>query len=94
MSLREEFVHLARAEGANVRAVCRRVGISPKTGYKWLGRFAAAGRAGLAEQSRRPQRSPHQTAATVEAQVMAARQASPRGPPVWGRWGEAAPLSA
>ncbi len=52
MSLREEFVLLARQESANRRDLCRRFGISPQTGYKWLERYAERGRAGLAEQSR------------------------------------------
>src|SRR5438270_502370 len=42
MSLRSEFVALARAAGANVRQLCRRFGVSPKTGYKWLARYALA----------------------------------------------------
>ena len=41
MSQREEFVVLASAEGANVSALCGRFGVSRKTGYKWLSRFAA-----------------------------------------------------
>ncbi len=36
MSLREEFVKLAMQAGANRRELCRRFGIAPKTGYKWL----------------------------------------------------------
>ena len=32
MSLREEFVCLAKQEGANRRELCRRFGISPQTG--------------------------------------------------------------
>ena len=31
-----EFVTLARQPGANRRALCRRFGIAPATGYKWL----------------------------------------------------------
>jgi transposase InsO family protein len=80
MSLRQEFVTLASAEGANVRALCRRYGISPKTGYKWLGRAREAGVAGLVERSRRPQVSPRRTAAEVEARVLAVRDAHPH----WG----------
>lgn len=34
MSSRKEFVLLARQEGVNFRGLCRRFGISPKTGYK------------------------------------------------------------
>lgn len=51
MSLREEFVALARQEGANRRELCRRFGISPQTGYKWLARIATLGAAGPGETS-------------------------------------------
>ena len=37
MDLRLEFVMLAEQPGSNVSALCRRFGISRKTGYKWLG---------------------------------------------------------
>ncbi|MDR6233145.1 transposase-like protein [Pseudomonas psychrotolerans] len=56
MELREEFVGLAQQTGANVRLLCRRFGISPTTGYKWLAR-ARAGEA-LTDRSRRPATSP------------------------------------
>ena len=36
MSQREEFVVLASVEGANVSELCRRFGVSRKTGYKSL----------------------------------------------------------
>ncbi|MDF9432876.1 IS481 family transposase, partial [Cupriavidus gilardii] len=35
---REEFVGLARRADANIAQLCRRFGISRKTGYKWLNR--------------------------------------------------------
>ena len=38
MSLRTEFVLFASQDGANIR-LCRRYGISPATGYKWLRRW-------------------------------------------------------
>ena len=41
MDERREFVRLAMQEGANRRELCRRFGIHPDTGYKWLGRWAA-----------------------------------------------------
>jgi transposase InsO family protein len=74
MSLRLEFASLASQEGANVRELCRRYGISPKTGYKWLGRYRQEGQAGLVDRSRRPRRSPKQTSGEVEAAVVAVRQ--------------------
>ena len=55
MSQRAEFVVLATAAGANVSELCRRFGVSRKTGDKWLSRYAAEGTAGLVDQSRRPE---------------------------------------
>ena len=80
MSRRAEFVQLARAEGAAMAALCRRFGISRKTGYKWLQRYQSTGAAGLADQSRRPRNSPAQTPAAVEEAVLQLRQAHP----TWG----------
>jgi transposase InsO family protein len=75
MSLRQEFVELARQEGAPIRALCRAYGISPKTAYKWLGRYqAAAGdAASLQDQSRRPVSSPARSADDVERAVIELR---------------------
>lgn len=80
MSLREELMVLACAEGANRRELFRRFGISPKTGYKWLKRFAESGREGLQERSRRPRHSPRRSALDLEQQVVALR----RERPDWG----------
>jgi transposase InsO family protein len=76
MDQREEFVRLALAPGANRRELCRRFGISRSKGYKWLARYAAQGRDGLANRSRRPHSSPVRTAAAVETQVLRIRAAS------------------
>ena len=54
MSSRNEFVVLAHAPGANIRQLCRRFGISSRTAYKWLARYADAGAEGLPDRSRRP----------------------------------------
>ena len=78
--LRQEFVMLASVEGANVRALCRRYTISPKTGYKWLARYRRQGRAGVTDRSRRPHRSPTRTLPALEQAVLAVRAAHP----VWG----------
>src|SRR6202521_4767920 len=73
---REEFVRLALAPGVNQRELCRRFGISRSKGYKWLERYAAEGRAGLADRSRRPHRSPTRTAEAVECEVLRIREES------------------
>ena len=80
MDQREEFVRLARQEGSNMRALCRRYGVSPTTGYTWLGRYEAEGRCGLADRSRRPHSSPGRTAPEIEQRVLALRDAHP----AWG----------
>lgn len=75
VSKRSEFCALASQEGANVAALCRRAGISRKTGYKWLKRQEEG--SGLIDRSRRPQTSPRQTAAAIEEQVLAMRVERP-----------------
>jgi transposase InsO family protein len=80
MDTRLEFVMLASAEGANVRKLCRRFGVSPTTGYKWLERWRLAGDAGLEELSRRPQNSPLRSAAVTEKAVLSVRTEHP----AWG----------
>jgi len=81
MDQRREFVVFAAVEGANVRELCRRFGVSPTTGYKWLERHRRQGLAGLTERSRRPRSSPFRTAAAVEAKVLEVRELSNN---VWG----------
>ena len=76
MDQREEFVRLALAAGANRSSLCRRFGISRSKGYKWLKRYAAEGRAGLSDRSRRPFRSPGRSADAVEAAVLHIRASS------------------
>lgn len=74
MSERLEFVTLASHPGANIRTLCKSYGISRSTGYKWLERYAAAGAAGLAERSRKPQHSPNRTPEEMEKIVVELRQ--------------------
>ena len=80
MLLRKEFVMLASCEGANRALLCRRFGISRKTGYKWLERAAYADVAVLADESRRPRHSPTRTEEAVEGAIIAMRDAHP----AWG----------
>ncbi len=80
MSLRLDFVPLASQEGANVRELCRRFEVSPKTAYKWLARFRAGGAAALGDRSRRPTRSPGRTPEALEREVLKLRAEHP----AWG----------
>lgn len=79
MSLREDFVGDADAEGANMAAVCRSYGISRKTGYKWLARGRER-EPDYTDRSRRPGGSPTQTAAEVEQAILDVRD----GHATWG----------
>src|SRR5215470_13633408 len=78
MDQRREFVRLAMQEGANRRELCRRFGIHPDTGYKWLSRWEADGE--LADRSRRPHSNPTRTDGALEALVLAVRDTHP----AWG----------
>ena len=74
MSQRQEFKALAAQQALSFAELCRRFGVSRKTGYKWLAREA------LEDRSRRPLASPRRTAAEIEAHVLALRQRHP----AWG----------
>lgn len=76
---RREFVRLAMQEGVNRRELCRRFGISPDVGYKWLRRWAAGDRE-LADRSRRPHVSPARSGLEIAAAVLAVRDVHP----AWG----------
>lgn len=78
MDQRREFVRLAMQEGTNRRELCRRFGIHPDTGYKWLGRWEFDGE--LADRSRRPHSSPLRADRAIEERVIAVRDAHP----AWG----------
>ncbi len=73
VSLRLEFVLCALEDRANVRGLCRVYGISPTTGYKWLGRYLDEGEPGLRDRPRRPINSPHRTPTAVEQKVLKVR---------------------
>ena len=78
MEQRREFVRLAMQEGMNKRELCRRFGIHPDTGYKWLSRWQAD--KGLGDRSRRPHTSPRRTANELEGRIIAVGDAHP----AWG----------
>lgn len=80
MSQRHEFVMLFEREGVNRRELCRRFGISPTIGYRLWARWRQEGKAGLADRSRRPRRSPGRSSADIEALVLAVRDEHP----AWG----------
>jgi len=80
MSQRVEFVELALKENANIRALCREFGITPRTGYKWIKRYQEQGEVGLYDHNRRPKHSPQKSSPIVEEAVLKVRRAHP----AWG----------
>jgi transposase InsO family protein len=80
LSTRERFGLAALAKKEPFAHLCRRFHVARSTGYKWLARFRRSGRAGLHNQSRRPQRSPRQLAPRWQ---LALRQLR-RQHPTWG----------
>ena len=80
MDQRVEFVALMRAAGANRSELCRRFGVSSKTGYKWLGRAAQGSEDWSADRSRRPHESLRRSEAALEAAVLRMRDRHP----IWG----------
>jgi transposase InsO family protein len=78
---RLRFVIRASSGQGEMKALCQEFEISRPTGYLWLKRYRECERLEeLTEVSRRPHRSPHQTAAEVEQRVVALR----RQYPDWG----------
>ena len=68
------FVILAQNARLTVSELCEQFGISRKTGYKYLDRYAVAGMKGLAARSHRPHQFPQRTDAAVEALILAERR--------------------
>ena len=70
MSQRIEFVKMALQEGTNISELCRRFGISRKTGYKFLNRYKMFGVEGLFDLPKCPVHSPNQTSQEVEQLIL------------------------
>ena len=77
MSRRKELVTLAVSEGVNMSELCRREGVSRKTGHKWLRRYREQGESGLDDLSRRPHRSPNQAREDTDKVVVDLRREHP-----------------
>lgn len=70
-----------RGEAA-MSTLCRRYGVSRKTGYKWVGRYDAEGLDGLEARSRRPHGHPHRLPHAVRQAILELRggRRDPLGP--------------
>jgi transposase len=68
------FVILARSGRFTLTDLCEQFGISRKTGYKYLERYAAEGMIGLQPRSHRPHQFPQRTDEAVESLILAERR--------------------
>ena len=82
MEERMRFVMAIVENQESVAAVCRRFGVSRKTGYKWLERYEQEGAAALADRSRAPLTHPHALTKRVAARCIEVRRAHPTWGPV------------
>jgi putative transposase len=80
MEERWKFVLESKREEYSFAELCRRFGVSRKTGYKWLERYEAEGPAGLRDQSRAPDSHPNEVVEEVAEAVRELRRAHPH----WG----------
>jgi transposase InsO family protein len=82
MSQRLEFIRTVvhRPAGQSIRDVCREMGITEKTGHKWLQRYGEGGPAALSDRSHAPHTPAHQIAPALVREILALRDAEP----TWG----------
>lgn len=78
--LRKEFVKLVQQKKESVAELCRRFGISRKSGYKWIDRYSEEGDAGLTDRSRRPLQFSNQSYSQKEDEIVTVRLKHP----CWG----------
>src|SRR5665647_3305644 len=65
---------------ASISALCREFGISRKTGYHLVARYAQAGLTGLRDHSRAPLAHPNAVSPEMEQRSLQARASGPAGP--------------
>jgi len=80
MDQRMQFMADYQRDVFDVSELARRYGISRKTAYKWIDRYAEAGPTGLVDRSPRPLQCPHATAEAIVTALLEVR----RHHPTWG----------
>ena len=87
MSERVKFIGLYESGERTVAGLSQAFGISRKTAYKWIDRYAVEGVKGLYERSRTPHTHPQETPAEVQTALIEARRKHPTwGPKKPGAW--------
>jgi transposase InsO family protein len=80
MDERMRFIVEWQQREGKVAELCRRFGISRKTGHKLIGRYTAEGMDGLGDRSRAPHHHPHAMSEETEDDVVGVRECHPS----WG----------
>ena len=71
MDQRTQFIAEYLRDSLAITELCELYGVSRKTGYKRIERYLRVGPAGLEERSRRPRRSPNETAEEIVTAILA-----------------------
>ncbi len=79
MHERHRFVLDAEYARCSFAELCRRYGVSRKTGYQWLTRYTTDGPPSLADRSHRPATGPHATDSELIQAILQLR--------TWWGWG-------
>jgi transposase InsO family protein len=80
MNQKTQFLSEYLRDCLSLAELCRRYGVSRKTGYKWIGRYESEGGTGLDDRSRRPHAHPRQTPDAIRSAIIHARTVHP----TWG----------
>jgi transposase InsO family protein len=70
---RFRFINEWNSGDWNMAELCRIYGVTRKTGYKWVERYAARGLEGLRDLSRAPECHPNEVSEAIEEEVLALR---------------------
>jgi len=77
---RMKFIVEYECEEESMAELCRKYGVSRKTGYKWLARWMADGPGGLEDRSRSPRSHPNQVSAEQVEAILEMRDRYGWGP--------------
>ena len=71
---RLELIKSYESSDLTMSELCRRYGVSRKTGYKWLKRYQLSGEAGLIDHPKAPKHCPHKSINAIEEAVLSVRK--------------------